>query len=131
MLRTGLVALGTEFLPNPRHRPLHTASHEERAPRQTPTRAVGGKKAGGRGGGGYLDGCGGQPDGPSPAGAERTTDQPEATGAERGGSVELDRTGAMGRFIVFPLPLRVDVRDAGAGRRPIKGLRDRPSGQTL
>ena len=108
-----------ETPPNYRHAPMHNASHDERDPIQTPTRAMGGKKAGGRGGSGCASRRGGQSDNPSPADPDRTNTQPEATGAEWWRGVELDDTGGMGRFIVFPLPQGFDAGrpcDAGSGR---------------
>ena len=105
--------------PNSCHRVVHTASHDERDPIQTPTRAMGGKKAGGRGGCGHLGSRLGQPDSPSLADADRTTDSPEATGTEWGWSMELDDTGSMGRFIVLPLSHGLDAGrpgDPGPGR---------------
>jgi hypothetical protein len=56
---------------------------------------------------------------PSSTVADRTTDQPETAGAEWGESMELNRTGRLGRFSVLHLPLVFDADrpdDAGSRR---------------
>ena len=92
--------------------------HDEHNPVQTPTRAVGGKKAGDRGGGGYAGGCGGQPDDPSSTAADRTSNWPEAKGGKWGWSVELDDKGSLRRGIVISVPHWFDAdRPSDAGSR--------------